>query len=72
MLLPLKGRQPQGDLRQQRVDGGVVLGVIARTQGIQANGAEHGTGIDIDVPELCRQTAGQRRLARTCGPIDRN
>ena len=35
------------DLRQQGVDSLVVLRVLASTQGIQADGAEHGTGVQM-------------------------
>ena len=72
MLFAVHRIQPQRDLRQQCIDGLVVLGVFARAQCIQADGAEHRTGIYINVAQLSRQTARQRGFARTCRPIDRN
>ena len=39
---------------------------------VQADGAEHGTGIHINIAHFSRQTACQRRFACTCRPVDRN
>ena len=63
MLLPVNAVHPQADLRQQGVDRRIVLWVHALAQGIQADGAEHGTGIHINVTHLCGQPPRQGGFA---------
>ena len=72
VLLARNGGQPQLDFRQQGIHRRVVLGVLARAQGVQADGAVHCTGVHIDIAQLCRQTACQSGFACTRRPIDRN
>ena len=72
MLLAVDESKVQLDLRQQGVDSLVILGVLASTQGIQADGAEHGTGVHIDVAHLRRKAACQRGFACSGRPVDCN
>ena len=72
MLLAVDESKVQLDLRQQGVDSLVILGVLASTQGIQADGAEHGTGIHIDVAHLCGQPPRQGGFACPRRAVDCN
>ena len=72
VLLAVNEREVQLDLRQQSIDRLVVLGVLACPQGVQADGAEHGTGVHINIAQLGRQTACQRGFACPRRPVDCN
>ena len=58
------------DVRQQRRNGGGVLGVLARAQRVQADGAVHCAGIDIDIAELGCQALGQAGLTGPGRAVD--
>ena len=72
MLFTLDKSKLEGDIGQQRIDCLVVLRVFARAEGIKADGAEHRTGVHINVAEVRSQTPRQRRFTCACRPVNRN
>ena len=72
MLFALDKSKFEGDIGQQGIDRLVVLRVLACAEDVKADGAEHRTGVHINVAEVRSQTPRQRRFACARRPVDRN